>query len=112
MKRFITLVFLFIPIFVFSQNKEKENKKEEDVVISINVSKVNKTLGTVIGFFKSEIKQYKQEFDENLPQETKDNLKEAKKKIKKELKYTRKAIHAGWCQGLRGEDYTPPSRDE
>jgi len=111
MKRLITLVFLFIPIFAFSQNKEKENEKE-DVTISINVTKINKTLGTVVGFIKSEAKQYKQEFDENLPQETKDNLKEAKKKIKEELKYARKAIHAGWCQGLRGEDYTPPSRNE
>ena len=112
MKRLITLVFLFIPIFAFSQSKEKENEKEEDVVISINVSKVNKTLGTVVGFFKSEIKQYKKEFDENLPQETKDKMTEAKKKSKKELKYARKAAHTGWCQGLRGEDYTPPSRDE
>ena len=104
-KIIIFLILILVPIFSYSQNK---NKKEEDVKITINVSKINHTLGSIVGFLQNEVKQFKEETNENLSSEAKENIKKIKEDIKYELKYTRDAIHQGYVTGLRGEPYTPP----
>jgi hypothetical protein len=110
MKRFITiLMILLISVTAFGQEQKKENK-QEDVIITINVSKVDKTLGNFVKFVVSEAKQFKDEAVENMPQETKDNIQKTKKSFIEEMKYAREAIHQGWRQGWRGESYTPPKR--
>lgn len=107
MKRFILILMLsLIPVFCYSQDKKETNK--EDVTVVINVSKISNTLGKIVKFVTDEAKQFKDEAVENMPVEQKENLKKAKENIKYELKYTHDAIHAGWAQGWRGEDYTPP----
>lgn len=107
MKRFILILMLsLIPVFCYSQDKKETNK--EDVTVVINVSKISNTLGKIVKFVTDEAKQFKDEAVENMPAEQKENLKKAKENIKYELKYTHDAIHAGWAQGWRGEDYTPP----
>ncbi len=105
MKKILVILLIFIPLFSFAQNQEKKN---EDVTITINVTKINKTVGGIVGFIKSEAKQFKQETENNLSEENKENIRNIKKRIKYELKYTHDAMHAGYVQGLRGEEYTPP----
>lgn len=105
MKKLLVILLIFIPLFSFAQSQEKKN---EDVTITINVTKIDKTLGGIVGFLKSEIKQYKQETEDNLSEENKESIRYIKERIKYELKYTRDAMHAGYVQGLRGEEYTPP----
>ena len=107
MKRFILILMLsLIPVFCYSQDKKEANK--EDVTVVINISKISNTLGKIVKFVANEAKQFKDEAVENMPDEQKENLKKAKENIKYELKYNHDAIHAGWAQGWRGEDYTPP----
>ena len=108
-KKIIIILLLFIPVISFAQQtgKQKENK-QEDVVITINVTKINKTIGKVVGFIRSETKQFKQEVVDNLTLEELQEYKEAKENINYELKYIHDAIHAGWAQGWRGESYSPP----
>lgn len=105
MKKLLIIILMFIPLFSFAQTAEK---KHEDVIITINVTKINKTIGNVVGFIKNETKQFKQETEDNLSEENKQNIRNLKERIKYELKYTHDAIHAGYSQGLRGEEYTPP----
>lgn len=105
MKKLFILLLVFLPLFSVAQTKEKKN---DDVIITINVTKINKTVGGIVGFIKSEAKQFKQETEENLSEEHKQTFRDIKERIKYELKYTHDAIHAGYSQGLRGEEYTPP----
>lgn len=97
---------LFIPVISVAQNN-KENKKE-DVTITINISKINKTLGSIVKFVKDETKQFKDEVNDNMSDEDKKQIAEVKENVKYELKYIHDAIHAGWSQGWRGETYSPP----
>ena len=108
-KKIIIILLLFIPVISFAQQTEnqKENK-QEDVVITINVTKFNKTIGKVVGFIRDEMKQFKQEIVDNLTPEERQEYKEAKENLNYELKYIHDAIHAGWTQGWRGESYSPP----
>ena len=71
-------------------------------------AKINKTIGKVVGFIRSEKKQFKQEIVDNLTPEELQEYKEAKENLDYELKYIHDAIHAGWAQGWRGEPYSPP----
>ena len=117
MKKLIILfVFIFSVSFcVYSQNKHSSTTNNDDVTITINVSKINKILGKVvngaqrsINYISSEI----EEFVNDIPEEEKEKMKEVadtvKSKTKYEAKYARDAIHAGWRQGWRGESYSPP----
>ena len=106
MKKLIIILLLFIPVISFAQNYQ-ENKKE-DVTITINVSKISKTLGSIVKFVKDETKQFKDEADANMSEEDKKQLAETKENVKYELKYIHDAIHVGWSQGWRGESYSPP----
>lgn len=108
-KKIIIILLLFIPVISFAQQTEKQKEnKQEDVVITINVTKINKTIGKVVGFIRSETKQFKQEITDNLTPEERQGYKEAKENLNYELKYIHDAIHAGWAQGWRGESYSPP----
>jgi len=108
-KKIIIILLLFIPVISFAQQTEKQKEtKQEDVVITINVTKINKTIGKVVGFIRSEKKQFKQEIVDNLTPEELQEYKEAKENLDYELKYIHDAIHAGWAQGWRGEPYSPP----
>lgn len=108
-KKIIIILLLFIPVISFAQQTEKQKEtKQEDVVITINVTKINKTIGKVIGFIRNEKKQFKQEIIDNLTPEELQGYKEAKENLDYELKYIHDAIHAGWSQGWRGESYSPP----
>ena len=66
-KKIIIILLLFIPVISFAQQTEnqKENK-QEDVVITINVTKFNKTIGKVVGFIRDEMKQFKQDLEVKL----------------------------------------------
>ena len=109
MKRFIIFIFLFfIPVFSFAQEKQKN----DDVIIKINVSKINNTLGKIIGGVIDEGKLFVKETKENVTPETKASIDTIKIHILYQLKYTHDAIHAGYTQGLRGEDYTPPYKNK
>ncbi len=109
MKKLIIFLLLFIPVISFAQQTEKQKEnKQEDVIITINVTKINKTIGKVVGFIRSETKQFKQEIVDNLTPEERQEYKEAKENLDYELKYIHDAIHAGWAQGWRGESYSPP----
>ena len=107
MKKIILIIMmLFIPIFGFSQEKDKMT---DDVTITINISKINRTVGNVIGFFKSEIKEYKKDIDECLPEEKKESYKNEYNKTKKVIKEGFKswvdAAHTGFREGLQGKKY-------
>lgn len=106
MKRLIILFMLFIPVVSVAQ--DKKDKKEEDVTITINVTKASKTLGKIVSFFKEEAKTFKEETQENMSPENKAAIKKIKNDFLYEMKYTRDAIHAGYRQALRGEEYQPP----
>ena len=108
MKKFILLLFLaFIPMVGYSQNSNQDNKKE-DTTITINVTKISKTIGGVVKFVTDEVKQFKEEAEAGITPEEKQMYKEAKENVKYELKYIHDAIHAGWAQGWKGENYTHP----
>lgn len=111
MKYIYTILFILIIPFNLLGQDNKVNDKKEDVVISINISKISNTLGNIVGFFKSEVNEYKKDIDECLPEEKKNEMKkeyeEVKGIIKKGFKDCIKEAHRGFRQGLRGEDYDP-----
>lgn len=113
MKKIIVLVLILISsCFIgFSQNSTTSSKKNEDVTVSINISKINRSIGSVVGFIKSEIKEYKKDIDECLPEETKQKYRDEYNKTKAVLKQgfsdCVKEAHRGFRQGLRGEKYNP-----
>ena len=98
-------MLIFIPTIMFSQNR---SRTDEDAVITINISKISRTIGKAVKFVQDEYNQYKQETEENLQPETKAVIDSLKSQLKYELQYTRDAMHQGYRQGLMGEDYTPP----
>lgn len=98
-------MLIFIPTIMFSQTR---SRTDEDAVITINISKISRTIGKAVKFVQDEYKQYKQETEETLQPETKAVIDSLKSQLKYELQYTRDAMHQGYKQGLRGEDYTPP----
>lgn len=113
MKKFIIIiVFLFVSFSLFAQSSKKDSTTTQDAVITINISKINRGIGKVVGFISNEIGQFKRETEENLTPEEKENIRKAKKEVKEnityELRYIRDAIHQGYVTGLRGEEYTPP----
>lgn len=104
MKRIlIFIIALMIPVIGYSQNKNDS----EDVKITINVSKISRGLGKIVNGITSEVKEFKKDIDENLPQEKKDEYKRQFEELKNNLKDCRKEIHRGFRQGLRGENYDP-----
>lgn len=111
MKKFIVLFILSLfPILGYSQSTVKEDNKE-DVVITINLSKVSRAVSTVAEAVKDEVDLYKKEIDENLSPERKEEIKQKKENIKSFIKKSLKEIHdeahRGFRQGLRGKRYDP-----
>lgn len=104
MKRILIFILvLFIPVVGYSQNRNES----EDVKITINLSKISRGVGKAVKAVSDEIKEFKKDIDENMPQEKKDEYKRQFDEIKKNLKDCRTEIHRGFCQGLRGENYDP-----
>ncbi len=102
------LFMLSQPITDSAHTQDSLSKATEDSKIEIKVSEVSDALGKAVCFVTSEIIQFKKETEENITPETKAAFKNMKEKVRKELKYARDAVHAGYVQGLRGESYTPP----
>ena len=109
MKRFfLFLILAIIPMISYSQDSTKTDLKTIEDGVDATLVKATEAAAKAVVFVASEIKQFKDEAVENMPQETKDNIKEAKENLKYELKYMHDAIHAGWAAGWRGESYNPP----
>lgn len=108
MKQFIIIIFsLFISFVSYSQdiNKNKDNKNE-DVIISLNITKISNGLGNLINAVTYEYNEFKKDINENLPEAAK--AKESLKRNTKEgLKKCHEELHRGFRQGLRGEKYNP-----
>ena len=110
----IVLCAILLPLVSYGQDKSGNNK-EEDMTITINVSKINRTLGKVVGAGKNMVagtrKEMKQFVDE-IPQEEKDKAKEIviteKKNLKNAGRYILDCMHAGWSAGWKGEGYVRP----
>lgn len=107
MKKFL-IVFILVMIPMFGYSQTRETRDTGDVKITVNVSKISRTVGNIFGFVREEAKQFKDEAAAGISEETKEDIKEIKEGVKYELKYIHDAIHAGWSQGWRGEKYTPP----
>lgn len=106
MKKFIVLLLLFfIPICSYCQNKKESSK--EDVVITINISKLGRAAESIISSVKDEVELTKTEIEENLPEERKEKIRNIPKKGKELLKGIHDEFHRGLRQGLRGEKYNP-----
>ena len=112
MKHFITFIFIALFLSYGTSFAQSNNRDSESATITIDVGKISSKLGKAVKFVKSEVKQFKQEWDESFTPEERQKFEENKKGIKEGLEYTREAIHQGWCQGLRGEPYTPPAKKE
>ena len=112
MKRIITIIsILFLSCSLsFAQNRNSYEQKSSK--ITIDIGKISNGLGKAVKFVKSEVKQFKQEWDDAVTPEEKQLYDDTKKNVKEGLKYTREAIHQGWRQGLRGEPYTPPTKED
>ena len=67
------LLLILIPFAGYSQNKTNKN---EDVKITINISKISKTLGGVVKFIADDAKQFKDEAAEGFTEEEKAELKQ------------------------------------
>ncbi len=108
MKRFIIILFsLLISCISYSQNIEKnKDYKNEDVKITINITKISQGLGKVVNAISNEAKEFKKDIDENLP-EFYDAKESLIKETKKGLKQCHDEFHRGFRQGLRGEKYDP-----
>lgn len=106
MKRIIFFFFLFVPKLCSAHTPDSLSRATENQ--RIKVSEVSDALGKAVCLVTSEIIQFKKETEENISPETKAAFKNMKEKVRKELKYARDAVHAGYVQGLRGESYTPP----
>lgn len=112
MKRLFFIILLaLIPVFSYSQVVDSTVVAAEKILLqtaeTVTVA-VTKAAAKAVVFADSEVKQFKQETRDNMSAETKQSLKEAKERLKYELKYARDAIHAGYSQGLRGEEYKAP----
>lgn len=108
MKKVIFILILsLIPVLSFSQNNKKE---KDDVIISINLSKMGRLVDKVSKTVKDEIELFKEEIDTNLSEERKneikDNAKKAKETAKGLIKGLHDEFHKGFVSGLRGEKYT------
>ena len=112
MKHFITFIFVVLFLSYGTSFAQSNNRDSESATITIDIGKISNKLGKAVKFVKSEVKQFKQEYQESLTPEEKQLREDTKKNVKEGLEYTREAIHQGWRQGLRGEPYTPPAKKE
>lgn len=97
---FILSCFYMVPGFCQDKNKENNN----DVIISINVSKISNELNNVL----VEVIEFKDEVIENVPPEVKENFEEFKqsfKDFKLSLKKELKSAKEGFLRGIR--EYKP-----
>jgi len=97
-----------MPVYGYSQDSIKTDLKSIEEGVDAAFLKATATAASVVKFVVDEVKHFKDEAVENMPEETKQNIREAKENLKYELKYMHDAIHAGWAAGWRGEPYTPP----
>lgn len=101
MKRLIVIFILsLIPFIGFCQETNKDTTKTEDVTITINISKINRTVGNVIGFFQEQKKEFKKDIDECMTEEDKKFYREKTQEIKGGLKNIVDEIHKGFREGL------------
>lgn len=107
-KTLLFFLFVLIPVCGYSQDSIKTDLKSIEDGVDVALQKATAAAASVVKFVVDEVKQFKDEAVENMPEETKQNIREAKENLKYELKYMHDAIHAGWAAGWRGEPYTPP----
>lgn len=107
MKRLIFIFMVLLPMISYGQNIDSTAIAEIEKSVESTLVKATEATAKAVIFIASEVKQFKDEAKENMPQETKDNIKEAKEKVKKDLKNIHDAIHEGWAAGWRGEKYVP-----
>lgn len=101
MKRFIVIfILLFIPFIGYCQEANKETSKKEDITITINVSKINRTIGNFVGFFQEQKKEFQKDIDECMTEEDKEFYRERTKEIKDGFKNIVSEIHKGFREGL------------
>ena len=109
MKHIICIMFLLsMPVIGSAHTPDSLSKATDELKIEIKVSEVSDALAKAVCYVTSEIIQFKKETEENISPETREAVKTIKETIRKELKYARDAVHAGYVQGLRGENYSPP----
>lgn len=107
---YIFIITLFIPVIAYSQDnssKKTENVQETTVVVINDLGKAASFIGSITSFIRSEIKEYKKDIDECLPEETKEEYRQVGRIIKQGFKDCVKEAHRGFRQGLRGEEYDP-----
>ena len=112
MKRLISIILLaLVPVIGYSQVIDSTVVEAEKILLHATETvavAATKAAAKAVVFVDSEVKQFKKETAENTPIEVKQAIKEAKTRLKYEMKYTLDAIHAGYSSGLRGEEYKAP----